>query len=123
MRHKAAKRQLGRRRHQRDQLMRSLSTGLLEHGSIVTTETKAKELRMFIEPLITEARKELTLHRRRALLSKLGQENSLSALIDIAKNNAKRDGGYTRISQVGSCQGNGASMVRIDFIEQEVASK
>lgn len=123
MRHKAAKRQLGRKKHQREQLMRSLCAGLLEYGSIVTTKAKAKELRMFIEPLITEARKEMTLHRRRSLLSKVGKENSFSALVEIAKDNAKRDGGYTRISQIGSSQGDGAPMVRIDFSGQDSASK
>lgn len=122
MRHKAAKKQLGRKRHQREQLMRGLCAGLLEHGSIVTTKTKARELRMFIEPLITEARKELTLHRRRSLLSKLGQKDSLPALIEIAKDNAKRDGGYTRITQLGSYQGDGASMVRVDFSAQEAGA-
>ena len=122
MRHKSAKRQLGRRRHQRDQLMRGLCAGLLEHRHIVTTEAKGKELRMFVEPLITEARKEMTLHRRRSLLSKVGQRESLSSLIEIAKENAKREGGYLRISQVGACQGNGASMVRVDFSEKNNSS-
>ncbi len=123
MRHKSAKRQLGREKHKREQLMKSLCAGLLEHGFIVTTETKAKELRKFVEPLITEARKEMTLHRRRSLLSKIGQQDNFSALVEIAKDNAKRDGGYTRISRVGSCLGNGASMVRVDFSSGKAVSK
>jgi large subunit ribosomal protein L17 len=123
MRHKAATKQLGRKRHQRDQLMRSLSAGLLEHGSIVTTKTKAKELRKYIEPIITEARKELTLHRRRRLLSKVGENGSLMALLEIAKDNAKRDGGYTRISNLGAAEGNGAPMVRVDVLRKEDSKK
>lgn len=77
---------------------------------------------MFVEPLITEARKEMTLHRRRNLLSKLGQKDRLPALIEIAKDNAKRDGGYTRITHLGSCQGDGASMARVDFSERDAVS-
>ena len=117
MKHKKKGRTLGRTATKRKQLFTNMTTSLLEHGSIVTTEAKSKELRSFVEPLITEAKGELTLHRRRRLLSKLGKQDDLMSLVSVAKEHAKRPGGYLRLTKMPGVRGDGAAMVRIEIIK------
>lgn len=83
--------------------MRGLAISLIEHGKIKTTEAKAKELRPFIESLITRGKND-TVSSRRLAASTLGEpENSVVQKLfnDIAKKYAERAGGYTRIIKVG----------------------
>jgi len=97
MRHLNAGRTLGRNAAHRLALFRNLSRAMIEHGRIITTVAKAKELRPFIEKLVTLA-KQGDLHARRMALSKLPDKTAVRKLFqDIAPQFADRQGGYTRI--------------------------
>ncbi len=97
MRHLKAGRQLGRNASHRLALFRNLSRALIEHGRIVTTVEKAKELRPFVEKLVTLAKKG-TLHHRRLALARLPDKDAVKRLFDeIAPQYADRAGGYTRV--------------------------
>ena len=118
MRHRKANRRLRRTSEQRLALLRNLASSLIEHGAIETTEAKAKELRPFVEKLITKARSG-TLHDRRlagrhvhkrAIADKLFQE--------VGPKLATRAGGYTRILKTGHRRGDGAEMARIELVER-----
>lgn len=103
MRHHNQNRTFGRSRSQRAALMRGLALSLIEHGKIKTTEAKAKELRPYIERLITQAKGD-TVAARRLVSSKLGEPatDAVKKLFtEIAKKYADRNGGYTRIIKVG----------------------
>src|SRR5437868_6983767 len=97
MRHLRAGRKLGRNATHRVALMRNLSRALFEHERIITTVEKAKEVRPFVEKLITLAKKG-TLHARRLALSRLPDRESVAKLFsEIGPRFADRPGGYTRI--------------------------
>ena len=117
MRHRKAGRQLRRTSEQKLALMRSLASSLLEHGAIETTEAKAKELRPFVEKLITKARSG-TLHDRRLAGRHIQKRETADKLFrDIGPRFAQRAGGYTRILKTGHRKGDGAEMARIELIE------
>jgi large subunit ribosomal protein L17 len=83
--------------------MRGLALSLIQHGKIKTTEAKAKELRSYIEKLITKGKND-TLASRKLVLSTLGQPDAKivgKLFTDIAKKYADRNGGYTRIVKMG----------------------
>ena len=117
MRHRKAGRSLRRTSEQRLALLRNLATSLIESGAIETTEAKAKELRPFVEKLITKARTG-TLHARR-LAGKHVQKREAAVKLfqEIGPKFAKRAGGYTRILKTGHRTGDGAEMARIELIE------
>jgi large subunit ribosomal protein L17 len=97
MRHLKAGRKLGRNASHRLALMRNLSSALITHERIVTTVAKAKELRPFIEKLITLAKKG-TLHARRLAIARLRDKEAVAKLFrEIGPRFADRPGGYTRI--------------------------
>lgn len=103
MRHHNKIRTLGRDRDQREALLRGLALSLIEHGKIKTTEGKAKELRPFIERIITTGKTD-TITSRRKVASVLGEPNAAvvkKLFSDIAKRYAERNGGYTRIVKLG----------------------
>jgi large subunit ribosomal protein L17 len=117
MRHRKAGRQLRRTSEQKLALMRGLATSLIEHGQIETTEAKAKELRPFVEKLITKARSG-TLHDRRLLGRHIQKREAADKLFkEIGPRFTKRPGGYTRILKLGYRKGDGAEMARIELIE------
>jgi large subunit ribosomal protein L17 len=117
MRHRKAGRQLRRTSEQKLALMRNLATSLIEHGAIETTEAKAKELRPFVEKLITKARTG-TLHSRRLAGRHVQKREAADKLFqELGPRFAKRPGGYTRILKVGHRKGDGAEMARIELIE------
>src|SRR3954465_3109932 len=104
MRHRVAGRTLGRNASHRLALMRNLSRALIEHGRIITTVAKAKELRPFVENLVTLAKRGQTddaiqaLRYRRLLLQRLPDRAAVTKLFtDLAPRFADRAGGYTRI--------------------------
>ena len=109
MRHQKAGRQLRRTSEQKLALMRNLATSLIESESIETTEAKAKELRPFIEKLVTKARSG-TLHARRLAIRHVQKV--------IGPRFASRNGGYTRILKTGFRKGDGADMARIEFMPE-----
>jgi large subunit ribosomal protein L17 len=117
MRHRKAGRQLRRTSEQKLALMRNLATSLIEHGAIETTEAKAKELRPFVEKLITKA-KTGTLHSRRLAVRHIHKRAAADKLFqEIGPKFATRQGGYTRILKTGHRKGDGAEMARIELIE------
>jgi large subunit ribosomal protein L17 len=117
MRHRKAGRALRRTSEQKLALMRNLATSLIENGAIETTEAKAKELRPFVEKLITKARTG-TLHSRRLAGRHVQKREAADKLFqEIGPRFAKRTGGYTRILKTGHRKGDGADMARIELIE------
>ncbi|HEY5490525.1 MAG TPA: 50S ribosomal protein L17 [Gemmatimonadaceae bacterium] len=117
MRHRKAGRQLRRTSEQKLALMRNLATSLIESGAIETTEAKAKELRPFVEKLITKA-KSGTLHARRLAGIHVRKREAADKLFqELGPKFAKRSGGYTRILKTGFRKGDGAEMARIELVE------
>lgn len=103
MRHHNQNRTFGRSRSQRTALMRGLAISLIEHGKISTTEAKAKELRPYIERLVTHGKLD-TVASRRIVASELGEPDTAvvkKLFTDIAKQYETRNGGYTRIIKKG----------------------
>ena len=98
--------------------MRSLASNLINAGKIITTEAKAKELRPFVEKLITKA-KEGTLHSRRLAARHVQQRAVNDKLFqEVAPKFATRQGGYTRILKTGHRKGDGAEMARIELMPE-----
>ena len=118
MRHAKAGRQLRRTSEQKLALRRNLATSLIESGAIETTEAKAKELRPFVEKLITKA-KTGTLHARRLAIRHVQKRAAADKLFqEIGPRYATRNGGYTRILKTGHRHGDGAEMARIELITE-----
>ncbi len=117
MRHQLKGKKLNRTASHRNATLRSLSIALIKNERIVTTTTKAKELRRIIEPIITRA-KEDTTHNRREVFSFLHDNKSTSKLFDeIAPKCASRPGGYTRVIKLGTRQGDGAEIAVIELVD------
>lgn len=118
MRHRAKGRQLSRTSTHRRALLNNMATSLFEHGKIVTTEAKAKELRPFAEKLITLARRG-DLHARRLVERKVKNREVLAKLFaEIGPRFAGRPGGYTRILKLGHRPGDGADQARIELLAE-----
>lgn len=103
MRHHNQNRTFGRSRSQRTALIRGLAVSLIEHGKIRTTEAKAKELRPYVEKLITKG-KEGSVAAKRLVMSTLGEPDVAvvqKLFNDVAKRYTDRNGGYTRIIKLG----------------------
>lgn len=109
-------------KHQR-QMLSNLASSLFEHERIQTTEAKAKMLRPFAEHLITKA-KDGSIHKRRQVLSVIEDRAIVHKLFDdIGPRFADRPGGYTRILKLGPRNGDAASMVLIELVEEGTASR
>ena len=123
MRHLVKGRKLNRTSSHRSSLMSNLSISLVKHKRIITTEQKAKELRRFIERLITYAKKD-SLHGRRLIMSKikgnLKKEVANTIIHDIAPNYSDRNGGYTRIIKLANRKNDNASMSIIEFVDFKI---
>lgn len=124
MRHRKTGRQLGRNTKHRRALFRNLVTSLLEHERIETTEAKAKEVRGFVERMITLG-KAGTLHDRRRALNFIREKAIVSKLFDdVAGRFSSHQGGYTRIIPTRRRPGDAAEMVALELVERrEVAVK
>ena len=117
MRHRKSGRKLGRKTGHRRAVMSNLASQLIEHKRIKTTEAKAKELRVFIEPLVTFARRG-DLHARRQVLRKIPHKDIVSILFnDIGPVYTDRDGGYTRIIKLGFRDNDRAPVSMIEFVD------
>jgi large subunit ribosomal protein L17 len=128
MRHNVAHRKLGRVTEHRLALLRNQAIALLRHEKIETTMPKAKELRPFVERLITIARRGVaagepagkTLHARRMVLAELPDNEVVSKLFEtLAPRFAERPGGYTRILRVGYRRGDSAEVAHIELVGSE----
>jgi len=118
MRHRAKGRQLSRTSSHRRALLNNMATSLFEHGRVVTTEAKAKELRPFAEKLITLARRG-DLHARRLVERRIKSRETLARLFsEIGPRFAARPGGYTRILKLGHREGDGADVARIELLSE-----
>jgi large subunit ribosomal protein L17 len=119
MKHHKSTRKFGLETNERRALLRSLALALIDHGRIETTEAKAKELRPFVEPLVTKA-KHNTVSTRRYLVSKLGsgaQGSAVKKLVEtIAPKYTERGGGYTRIIKTAVRISDGGKMAVIEFV-------
>jgi large subunit ribosomal protein L17 len=116
MRKKKNIRAFGRERGQRVALIKSLMRSLVIHEGIDTTEAKAKEVRMYIEKLVTLAKKG-TIASRRLVEARVGSVSAAKKLAtEIAPKYEKRAGGYTRIIKLPRRQNDAAKMARIEFV-------
>jgi large subunit ribosomal protein L17 len=117
MRHRRAGRKLNRNATHRLALKRNLALALFRHERIITTVEKAKELRPFVEKLITKARTG-TLHARRLAGVHITKRSASDKLFqELGPRFAARKGGYTRILKTGHRKGDAAEMARIELIE------
>jgi len=128
MRHNVGHRKLGRVTEHRLALLRNQAIALLRHERIETTMPKAKELRPFVERLITIARRGVaagdaagkTLHARRLVLAELPDTEVVGKLFsDLAPRFADRAGGYTRILRVGYRRGDSAEVAQVELVGSE----
>jgi large subunit ribosomal protein L17 len=116
MRHHSVERKFGLKKDQRNALMRSLARNLINENQITTTLAKAKELRPYVEKLVTKA-KIGTLASRRVIISKLGGVKETKALFDtIAPKYKDRKGGYIRIIKTSRRTLDAAPMAVIEFV-------
>lgn len=117
MRHKVAGRKLGRPTGHRLAMYRNQVTDLLRHEKIMTTETKAKEVRKLAEHVITLG-KAGTLHARRQALSQVWGTDVLDKTFkELKERYANRPGGYTRITKLGPRPGDAAPMVVLELVK------
>ncbi len=117
MRHRKKGRKIGRTSPHRKRTLQALSNALIENKSITTTVAKAKELRPFVEPLITRA-KEDTEHNRRQVFRHLQNKEMVSELFDeVAERVGDRPGGYTRVIKLGQRSGDGAELALVELVD------
>jgi len=123
MRHLRAGRKLSRRRPHRLAMLANLAVSLIKHGKLRTTDAKAKELRPFIERMITFGRRG-DLHARRLVIAKLHDVDAVNKLFDeIAPKYVNRPGGYTRILKLGFRLGDNSPISIIELITEDKEKK
>ncbi len=119
MRHQKSGRKLNRTASHRKALMMNMASSLVLHKRIRTTDAKAKELRGYVERLVTYAKKE-SVHGRRLIQKKLpgslGKKVANILIHDIAPEFKERNGGYTRIIKLGNRKNDNASVSLIEFV-------
>jgi len=123
MRHRHSGRSLGRNSSHRAAMMRNMVTSLLDHESITTTDTRAKELRKLAEKMVTLGKRG-DLHARRQALSVIREKDVVAKLFEqVAPRYADRPGGYTRIIKLGYRNGDNAPMSKIELVEEALPAK
>jgi len=123
MRHGNAGRKLSRNTSHRRALLRNLVTSFLEHGRLMTTLPKAKEVRPLAEKMITLGKRD-TLHARRQVHAYLLKDDTAKKVFDtIAPKFANRNGGYSRIIKLGNRKGDGADVAIIELLGSELEVK
>ncbi len=116
MRHRKTTKTLGRPKASKEALLRNLATSLILHESVKTTAAKARAVRPLVERLVTRGRKN-TIGNRRELMKVLMTEGAVGKVLEVlGPRYATRPGGYTRITKLGSRQGDAAQMVAISFV-------
>ena len=132
MRHRVAHRKLGRVTEHRIAMLRNQATALILHEHIETTVPRAKELRPFVERLITIAKRGMAggdgngrlLHARRLVARELVDRDVVGKLFDtIAPRFAERPGGYTRILRLGYRRGDSAEVAQLELVGSEYDPK
>jgi large subunit ribosomal protein L17 len=123
MRHKVGHRKLQRSTGHRTALLRNLAASLIKHEQILTGTAKAKELRPYVEKLITLAKRG-GLSNRRLAHSRLMDETQEAKLFGVlAERYAGRDGGYTRIIKAGIRMSDAAPIAIIELVDRDVEAK
>jgi large subunit ribosomal protein L17 len=123
MRHRVGGRKLQRTSSHRTALFRNMAAALIKHEQITTTTAKAKELRPYVEKLITLAKKG-GLSNRRLAHARLLDDTQLVKLFDVlAPRYASRNGGYTRIIKAGLRPSDAAPIAIIEFVDRDVEAK
>ena len=123
MRHKLGQRKLGRTSAHRIAMLRNMSASLIKHEQITTTLPKARELRPYVEKLITLGKRG-GLSNRRLAHSRLLDDAQLTKLFDVlATRYAGRDGGYTRIVKAGIRASDAAPIAIIELVDRDVEAK
>jgi large subunit ribosomal protein L17 len=117
MRHGRKFNHLGRTASHRKAMLSNMACSLIEHKRIETTVAKARELRKFVEPLITKSKNDTT-HSRRVVFSYLKNKYAVTELFrDVAVKVGDRPGGYTRIIKLGTRLGDNAQMAMIELVD------
>jgi len=123
MRHRVGGRKLQRTSAHRAALFRNMSAALIKHEQITTTLAKAKELRPYVEKLVTLGKKG-GLSNRRLAHARLLDDAQLTKLFDvIASRYADRAGGYTRVIKAGIRASDASPMAIIEFVDRDVSAK
>src|SRR5437762_5094985 len=123
MRHRVGHRKIQRTPSHHAALFRNMAAALIKNEQITTTTAKAKELRPYVEKLITLA-KHGGLSNRRLAQSRLMDEAQLAKLFDVlASRYANRDGGYTRVIKAGIRSSDAAPIAVIEFVDRDAAAK
>jgi large subunit ribosomal protein L17 len=123
MRHGYARRKLGRTSAHRTAMFANMSASLIKHEQIVTTLPKAKELRPFVEKLVTLAKKG-DLHARRMAIAKVRDVDQVGKLFaTLGPRYKERRGGYIRVLKTGFRHGDNAAMAVIEFVDRDPAEK
>ena len=123
MRHGYARRKLGRTSAHRTAMFANMSASLIKHEQIITTLPKAKELRPFVEKLVTLAKKG-DLHARRMAISKVRDVAQVGKLFStLGPRYSGRAGGYIRVLKAGFRHGDNAAMAVIEFVDRDVSAK
>lgn len=115
MNHSKKGRKFGRERKVRSGLMKSLALSLVVNGKIKTTDAKAREIRPFVEKLVTESKKG-TVASRRILVSKIGSIGAEKLSKDLGPKYKSRSGGYTRITKLPARLSDGSLMAIVEFV-------
>ena len=119
MRHRKTGRKLNRNSPQRNSLKKGLAISIIEHESISTTLAKAKEIRGFLEPLVTLA-KENTVANQRLAYSKLRSKEAVAKLFDeLGPRYKDRPGGYLRVIKSGLRNGDKAPSAQVEFVDRQ----
>lgn len=119
MRHRNARRKLNRTPAHRKALLANMACSLIEHEQIRTTLPKAKELRPYVDRLITLAKRG-DLHARRQVIARIRQEPMAKKLFEVLGARYRgRNGGYTRVLRMGHRYGDNAPMAVIEFVNRD----
>ena len=123
MRHGISQRKLGRKSGHRTAMFRNMSAALIKHEQILTTLPKAKELRPYVEKLVTLGKRG-GLSNRRLAMGRLQDETQLKKLFDVlAERYSDRDGGYVRIIKAGYRASDSAQLAIIEFVDRDEDAK
>tara|TARA_Y100001935_G_scaffold220468_1_gene194205 strand:+ start:6 stop:443 length:438 start_codon:yes stop_codon:yes gene_type:complete len=123
MRHNIKNKKLNRTSSHRKALLMNLSNSLIKHEQITTTLIKAKELRPFVEKILTMGKKADLMSRRR-VVSVLQDKKMTKKIFDILAPRYKdRNGGYTRIIKLGNRFGDNAPTAVIEFVDRDIEAK
>ncbi len=129
MKHRIKQRKLNRSSTHRKAMLANMAAALVKHEQIMTTLPKAKELKPYVEKLITLGKQAndnpgRALAKRRQAIAKIGEEAQVAKIFDVlAERYASRPGGYTRIMKAGFRYGDAAPMAVIEFVDRDVEAK